>query len=230
MKEIVNINLLSAACLLIFSCSDGKKASISSDQKLERSGLLEFFTSDTALADTMDPKQYKRWHESDESHLRQKREMGDFEFTAFYQTNNYLALKEMDKKDTIEKKEFDNKLSEYGSMTYVSYRIENMKQGNDLMKANLSSDNEYYARLEYFSFKMQNDFKLVNGRDTLDCLLYHFERTYSLTPYTTFVLGFPKIEANKGFKIIYHDKVFNNGIIVTNFDKNIINNIPKLAI
>jgi hypothetical protein len=212
------------------SCSERVGMFSLADSSTKEKSIFKIFKTERELPSDLSPVAFKTWYENDENGMKQKREMGDFEFTTFYQTNDYLALKEMDKEMQPEKTKFENKCREYGNMTYVSFRIENTNAQSELLRVGLRSDNEYYARLEYFSFKMQNDFKLVNGKDTLDCLLYNYERTYSLTPFATFVLGFPKIDKVRGFKLIYHDKIFNNGIIVTNFDKDIINNIPKITI
>ncbi len=122
------------------------------------------------------------------------------------------------------------KLEELGDMEYFSFRIKSLTESKELLKVKLNNEGEYYGRIEYFSFAMQNDFKLLDKTDTLDCVLYHFERVYGLASYATFVLGFPKRTNNSDLKILFNDKVFNNGNIIMTIEQNTLEHLPKLKL
>jgi hypothetical protein len=81
---------------------------------------------------------------------------------------------------------------------------------------------------------MQKDFKLIDGADTLDCVLYHFERVYGLAPYATMVLGFPLSKTRtsdyKNKTIGYMDKLFGAGNVYMTVEEEDLNNMPSLAI
>lgn len=87
-------------------------------------------------------------------------------------------------------------------------------------------------RLNYLSFAMQKDIKLVEGKDTLNCALYHFERSYDITPYRTFVLAFQQKEINKGKDktLILDLAYFKTGPIKLNFKGADLVRIPNLKL
>jgi hypothetical protein len=176
------------------------------------------------------PYQYVEFCEDPGNGLKITKTIGDFSFSAFYKPANYLALRELPASQDVDPKAFSQKLEEYGDLTYFTFKIENPKAGEELLKVNAASANEYYGRLEYMAFKMQEDFKLLQDKDTLNCNLFHFERVYGLAPSATFVLAFPKINAGKDVQIWYHDKIFKNGIIIMNIKTEVINNLPKLEV
>ncbi len=178
----------------------------------------------------MKPIDYLAYCENTANGLKLTREMGDFVFSAFYQPISYLALNELKPLDTLTRTALESKVKEYGDMDYFSFKIQNTKSQGELLKIALRSESDYYARLEYLSFKMQQDFKLINGKDTLNCAMYHFERIYGLAPYATFVLAFPKINPKESLTFCFHDQLFNNGIIQLNFEQQQINNLPSLDI
>ncbi|MHB8259768.1 MAG: hypothetical protein ACYDCN_00990 [Bacteroidia bacterium] len=76
---------------------------------------------------------------------------------------------------------------------------------------------------------MEKDIRMVDGMDTLKCVLFHFERAYDVIPYATFLLAFPKSKfplAEKTF--IYNDRVFNKGFIKITYTPEDLSQIPKL--
>jgi hypothetical protein len=201
--------------------ADGKKGMMES--------LTSLFSSKKEEI-VLDPQNYMAWCENKENGLIADKQIGNFSFSAFYKTNAYQALKESIDLDSLNETEFNKTLNEYGDMQYFSFRITDTKGNQELLKTNLKSESEYYARIEYLSFKMQDNFKLIDGTDTLKCSLYHFERVYGLAPYATFVLGFPKSKTSEinGKSLVYEDNLFNNGLIYLNIDKETLTNLPKL--
>ena len=70
------------------------------------------------------------------------------------------------------------------------YKIQNNASNKDLLRKGITGEQPYFERVEYFSYYAHNDFKLVQGSDTLQCQDVHFERTFGLTPYITLNLTF----------------------------------------
>jgi hypothetical protein len=211
-------------CVLLLSTACKKNVPAAG----ETNGVLNALFRSVPETGPLTPADYIEWCENEANGLKQTKEIGDFKFSAFMTPVDYLALKELKQDELPDAKKVAAGKKEYEGLTYFSFRIENTKQQDELLKINLSSDNEYYGRLEYFSFKMQQDFKLIAGNDTVACGLYHFERIYGLAPYATFVVGFPATSKNEDLKLWYHDNIFNNGIIILNFNKEIVNHLPKL--
>ncbi len=232
MKKRVTIG--AALCLLIVLllpvCYNAYKSEVLPSSGRPKTGFFKrLFGSGKAEKHLLKPAEYMAYCEEESNGLKSSRTIGDFVFSVFYQPVPYLALKEL-KSTTPDKAAMASKQEEYGPMSYFAFKIENTRWRDELMKLNLKSENEYYARLEYMSFKMQQDFKLIQGSDTLACSLFHFERVYGLAPFATFVMAFPTPAANREFKLWYHDKLFNNGIIMMDFESGFINQLPTLDI
>lgn len=191
--------------------------------------------------DGLEPLAYKSYVESSDNGLRLDKKIGGFTFSAMYKPHDYLALLDLEK-DSINKQAVLNKMEEYEGMQYFTYRITADNKNEELLQVDLGTEEEYYTRIEYFSFNMQKDIKLLDGKDTLDCALFHFERVYGLAPYASFVLGFPytkkeELAQKKGKPylsnnktITYNDRVFGSGIVNITIRKEDINNIPQLII
>ena len=131
------------------------------------------------------------------------------------------------KKDTIKTVELKNKIEEYKGLQYFTFRI-STESRTELLKKNLTETNDYYGRIQYFSFDMQKDLKLIDGKDTLDCVLFHFERVYGIAPYATFVLGFPNSKQINDKTLFYDEKVFGAGRIYLTIRSKNIKRLPEV--
>ncbi|MES2394411.1 MAG: hypothetical protein V4549_00305 [Bacteroidota bacterium] len=157
------------------------------------------------------PGDYVSWVEDMQNGLKVEKTIEDFTYTLQYKPLEYLALMEL-KKDSILTNELEKTIDNYSDLQYYTFRISAPGEG-ELLKKKLGSTNEYYHRIQYYSFEMQKDLKLIDGKDTLDCALFHFERVYGLAPYATFVLGFPPTESMNNKTLFYNEKVFGTGKI-----------------
>ena len=110
----------------------------------------------------------------------------------------------------------------------MKVEIENT-EGEFIRYGNPSAE-EYSHRINYCSFQMQKDIFLVEGDDTLACGLFHFERTYDIAPYATFLLGFPlkKEKQNKDKVLVFNDRLFNKGTMRFVFKNEDIKKTPLL--
>jgi hypothetical protein len=174
---------------------------------------------------------YIKWIENEENGLLVKKTLGDFTFSLQYKPLDYVALSHF-KRSNIKNEEFEKKKNEFEGMQYFTLRVQSASNKN-FLKAGIQSKDEEYARLQYFAFNMQNDLTLIDGKDTLKCVLHHFERTYNITPYADFVIGFES--GNKGSQLtnndkvlIYNDQVLNLGTIKIKINKQSLNRIPTL--
>jgi len=228
-------------CAIVFSsCSDTvEKNETSFLQKIQNS----IFGSavKTKKKEKLNVKEYVTRVEDAENGIKANKTIGNFTYSVLYKPYEYLALLEL-KKDSLTQQKIKEKTKEYDGYQYFTFRITSEKQTDELLKVNLKSENEYYARLEYFSFNMQNDIKLIEGTDTLNCVLFHFERIYGLAPYATFILGFPLTETEGRIQdekkemiytdktILYTDKVFGGGNVYITIKAENLNSVPELVI
>lgn len=229
-KVYIYIGLVVAGAIVFFYLAASGKNSLNNgiEKKSIFNSIKSAFSTNTETQ-SLNINEYISWCENPENGLINSKQIGNFNYSAFYKPLNYLALKEINYTEPFVKSKFESAFKEYGNMQYVSFRITDTKGNQELLKSSIRNESEYYARLEYLSFKMQQDFKLIDGKDTLPCTLYHFERVYGLAPYATFVLGFPESKNKDSDKqIVYEDNLFNSGIIYLTFNKDVLSNLPKL--
>jgi hypothetical protein len=120
---------------------------------------------------------------------------------------------------------------EYEGLEYYRLRVALQSGQGDVLQYEADSPDEYYQRVEYFSFAMQNDLHLLSGRDTLPCKLFHFERNYGAAPYMDFMLGFESKEGNKTDRaVIYDDPVFTQSQIRLSIPAENIQHLPTLKL
>jgi hypothetical protein len=86
---------------------------------------------------------------------------------------------------------------------------------------------------------VQEDFFLLEGKDTLPCRISHFERAYGLQPKAKIVLAFDKRKTylkktdektDSDKTLIFYDKVFGAGIVKLRIEKDVLNSIPQLKL
>lgn len=179
----------------------------------------------------VDYKTYVQWIENENNGLYVQKNVGEYEFSALYKPLDYVVAKEL-VNGALNKSRVMARKKELGSMQYLNLKIRSTHD-NELLKAGIRSENEYYQRLEYFMSYMQSDIYMIDGKDTLDCLLFHYERNFGLAPYNTFVLGFnmpSEITATTPYDktLVYDDKVLGTGKIMLKIDKNELENMPQI--
>ena len=124
-----------------------------------------------------------------------------------------------------------NKKNDFEGMTYFTVKIRH-KSNKDIFKYNLSSESEYYNRLYYFSFGFKDEITLKVGDQTFPCVAYHFEKSYSMSPDKTFLLGFEtdKLADDKNLTLVINDKAFSNHVFEITYTIKELKSIPKLKL
>jgi hypothetical protein len=156
--------------------------------------------------------------------LKVSKNIGEIDYTLQYKPIDYILLKENNNSDIKERKE------SLDGMQYYTLTYSLVKNNKDILKDNLTSSEEYYERVNYFSFGLQKDIYLIDGNDTLDCKLFNYVRSYGLSPGADFVLAFNKnLQPQITDKLmVIEDKIFGGGIIKIKIAKEDIENIPEL--
>ncbi|HYG53326.1 MAG TPA: hypothetical protein VD905_20650 [Flavobacteriales bacterium] len=154
-------------------------------------------------------------------------------FKVCYQPAEWLALKSLGYDANAEaiSKEAEN----YQDLMYFTLRLQLNSAQTELLKYKSKDNREYQERVNYYSFKVQKDIRIVvDGKDTLPCNISHFERAFNVTNYADLMLGFSKEELNKvaqdwkTITIVFNDKIFGNGTIAFQFERKQLSNTPKL--
>lgn len=177
----------------------------------------------------LSPRDYMTWLQENRSNLIKRKEVGNFFFEVEYMPAAEMILKDI-KDPEIDIKKFRKELREEQNMQCFVFKIGLIGE-YDIMNYGVTGANDYSLRVKYFSFDMQNDLQLVDGKDTLCCQHHIFERTYGLTPHLTFSEGFSAINNDNEEKIfIFNDRMFGNGPIKIKFEKRLISSIPVIKL
>lgn len=108
-----------------------------------------------------------------------------------------------------------NEKVEYNKIKCYELRISSNRQ-KDILKS--FSKNELSEKINYLNNQIQTDFKLINGKDSLPCVMSHFERNFGIAPYLSIQIAFEnkKIHDVQELSIIYNDQLLNQGKIKLN--------------
>jgi hypothetical protein len=172
---------------------------------------------------------YVAYVESPQNGLSVVKEIDDMVYTLQYKPLEYVvALEKL--QDTISKTAMEKRISELKDMQYFTLKMEAKNNYTELLKYKLQSQEEYYERVEYFSFLMQKEVYLKEGKDSIPCALFHFERNYGIAPYIKLLLGFPlsSDQAAADKTVSFNDQVFKGGKINIRIENSNVNNIPHI--
>ncbi len=175
----------------------------------------------------LNTKEYTAWIENPDHGASFTKKINDFEFAVLYKPIDYIAAIES-KNRNISKDSILKRRKDLKGYQYYTFRIRSFKD-NEFFRTGMTSENEYYERLEYFVSNAQSDIKLIEGKDTIACAVYHFERNYGISPYNNIVLSFEEKDSlNTNDKVfIYDDKMLGVGKIAVKIKADGLNDLPK---
>lgn len=182
----------------------------------------------------LDPVQYVNWINDQEiNSLTKKKEIGEVNFQMKYLPAEFMISNELRKKD-VTQQELDSLLPDYEGMEYFELRISIDDFNDETAKYGVYDMTEYQQRIVYMSFAMQDDLSVaINGDKEVPCKLFHFERTYGVAPYATFLFGFSKQDMGEGVEertVILNDNLFNKGLVKFHWHTAEIKNVPKIQV
>lgn len=187
--------------------------------------LLFIFLITGCTKSELSPADYIKYFEENgmpESHTQ----IGNIKVEMKFIPAEYMLLKD-DKAKNISQKTIDEK----NDLVYLHLDFFDLESKSEAIRSTANNEMELYQKIEYASFKAQEDLSMIRGKDTVSCVLYHFERGYNLSSNNRMILGFPnKGEGNESITLRYEDKLFGIGIINLVIDKEKLNRVPKLKI
>ena len=212
--------------ILFFSCSENKEQTNKGDNIGGNSQTNENKIS--AGQTVLDPAEYIEWMRNEDNGFRKEKTVDDLTFTVQYKTQEYIACIEQ-RGDPLPDSILKRKSKELEGMEYYDFKISMNDGAGELLKYKLETNQQYNDRVNYFAFGMQKDIVLMDGKDSIPCGLYHFERAYDVSPTAVVLLGFPASKKNNSDKtLIVYDRTFNKGTLKFMFKANELNNKPKL--
>ena len=219
--------------LLVFLLSACANESIgdSATAPGEISGEKPILKSEVKNEAMLKPEPYVDFITNPDNGLTVTKEIGNFLFSVIYKPLDFVAMINLEK-DSVKYMNVNKERSEIAGMQYFTLKLEARDFNDELLKFNLNSDRQYEDRVNYFAFRMQQDIQLIEGKDTLNCELFHFERNYGAAPYASFILGFENTgDTNRIYDktISLNEKVFGTGKVNITISKESIANIPQLT-
>ncbi|WMX17578.1 hypothetical protein [Aureispira sp. CCB-E] len=177
------------------------------------------------------PSDYVAWVNDSNNGLLKKKSIHPLEVELLYKPIPYIIANEQ-RSNTIDEGIYQKRMKDLKELQYYTLKLGILGGEFNVSNYEVSDNATQQERLNYLSFAMQKDIKLVEGKDTLNCALYHFERSYDITPYRTFVLAFQQKEINKGKDktLILDLAYFKTGPIKLNFKGADLVRIPNLKL
>lgn len=176
----------------------------------------------------LSPEKLVEYIEQPDNGLQVTRTIEDVSYKIQYRPYEYIAALEFLKQGQVDLGQI---LKEVKGLRYFTFTMGSEEKQDDILKKGIPSMIEYNKRLEYYSYSAQNDFSLIEGKDTLPCVLYHFERSYNLTPDHRISLAFPEkknSDTPSDLVLSYADKVLGTGRVNFCIEAKTINNLPHL--
>lgn len=144
-------------------------------------------------------------------------------------TPEYCALQELafaqHKSDSV----YQSFLSKYNHSIYFTLKLTGLNNA-DSMPDQATNTISSAVTSEYLNFNMQQDLKLVNGADTLDCTLYHNEPYNSQLTMNTILLGFATVIKKQNLSLIYVGNIENLKCLSITFEEKHLTEIPYLKL
>lgn len=181
--------------------------------------------------------EYVKYVQDTKNGLRKQVHTTTLDYQVFYKPYDYIIFQEsqgssINPTNPINPTDYNKRLATLKGTAWFNFSFKMTDGRVSPLRYGVSDLDEYNQRLDYYLNKAVNDIRLIYGADTLRPMSYEFETNYNLTPQETIVVGFDlknnSLKPDKDLQFVYHDNVFQNGIIKALFPKNIFNNIPRL--
>ena len=174
------------------------------------------------------PEAFVHWVRDESNGLISEISRNDLVFQLAYQPPALMALKELGE-EGLTTEIFQEKVKEYAPLEYYLLNISSSNKTTNVVKYNLNPGTSIEDRMNYMSFDMQNDFKLVSSGEPFVCKLFHFEHPTGVSPFISFLIAFDPVD-HQDRTIQYIDRVFGLGTIEFRIKDKAIANIPKFEI
>lgn len=211
-----------AATVIFGSCSRVVSADKSEDIQ---SDVTRDFTQDE-----LEPELYQNCISKEAVHLRKTDENEKIKMEMMYLTPEYSALMSL-QGEKPDKESWDTLVKSYAGITQFKLSVSAKGFNDEFIKQDKPEPSVYEERVKYYSFAMQQDVFAVTGKnDTIPCSIYHFERSYGISPISIFLLGFEKLPVGNDIRIIIKEKVFSEQELKFDFSSDEIKNVPQLKL
>lgn len=187
--------------------------------------------------DSLEPADYVRYIRDVDNGFIERQDQPGLFLEAFYQPAEYVALMEVSQEnldDTLFKASIAGNSTFYRFILSIG-SVSSMPIDEALQKVN-SSDVPFDTRKQRMLYQLQNRFCLLAGGDSLPCVFYHAQPSGKINNAYQFILAFESdsstivSDRNKDLKLVYLDSLWCNKRFEFVFDRNKINQSPRLKL
>ena len=223
-KLIKNIFLiLILNILIIVSCTQNKSPFGSSSKFSGSSGMFGFGRKELSPVE-LKPAEYARWIENKENGLYIIQQQGQYIYELQYQPVEYSVIMQ-ERKEELPASLLKEEIKKRGDLQYYTFKMSNINGMGICSNKELNIDKKEI----YLLSGMQNDFKIIEKGDTINCAMFHFETANNLIPYDLCVLAFEKVNKKIEDKIfLFRTDKYKKGWVKMEIKAENIKKIPKI--
>lgn len=195
-------------------------------------GLLSgFIYAFNFKGNALKPSDYFNWFNSKICSVSKWEKSDPMLFNVIYHSEDYMVLSELNG-EAINDEKVKTSRKNYKCCEHFLLKIFSDDTVSEALSYKISNEQQYYDRIQYLNAEFGSRTYLIHGKDTLKCTFYHFERTYKMRPYISMNLIYEKKNINKiePMVLVIEPTIFNQKQIRINFEKNDLDQIPKLKL
>lgn len=174
------------------------------------------------------PMEYLEWAKDNQELLFQQQQSEGYAFELQYRPIPQIIGQELD--DLNDKEKYNNRYQELKGLQYYNLYVRPLK-AKGMSTINQNQLNQPAGLSRYLSYEMQKDLYLVENKDSLPCVLFHFESYADLNKKNNFVLAFPRRDTMDltPKTIVLKPSVFNQQPISFTYNQETLTQIPALS-
>jgi hypothetical protein len=172
---------------------------------------------------------FKTWYEANHARLRQKQDVAALTYQLTYSPTELAVLREIKDRPSVSNKELRALYADYTGQLDFNFRIETREAADFLLSQSVDQA-DYNDKIYYLISNIQDDFRLVQGTDTLAPFQCKFENNYGTAPFVTLHLLFenPDRKFPAHATLIYRDSLFGAGNLFFDLQATSQLHIPKI--
>ena len=174
--------------------------------------------------DKLSPVEYVQWIENKENGLKVSWKDEAYLYELQYQPVEYLAVRQT-RSQQITSAALKEGVQKRGDLLYFTFKMWD-ENGRGILS---DKDLEIENKSSYLLSGLQNDMMLLAGKDTLHCVMLHFESANNLIPYDQCVLAFePAANDKEDIVFLFRTDKYKEGWVRMTIKRENIKKIPKL--
>lgn len=172
------------------------------------------------------PEDWIKWANNKKNGLIKQTEFGGVMYTARLRPRQYQIARAhiSNDSDLMQRVEKDSNIE-------LVLKMEPTDKRTNILTIRANTREEAIGRTVYYNDQFQNHVYLILNKDTLRPVNFIYERLYNLSPSQSFVFGFHPETNQTSYSTIkfgFDDQALNTGLLLLEFDKNVLIDLPSL--